>query len=125
MFNRGHNGREPDSSGVPEIKLVNMKTEEYEEFCPIYQNRQQPKTSAYHDDTFKTMVKEKFKEETLPLSMRKRIMYEKYRNKLYLEEIKSCDENIFDYLKLTLNIADIPIVMRKHLLSEKIKKGIK
>lgn len=124
MFNRGQRGVEPVSSNEPEIRLVNMKTEDYEEFRPIYQNNNSVRSSAYQNDTFKEMVREKFNNEALPLSMRKRIMYEKIKEKQYLEEMKLNDENIFDYLKLSSNITDIPIVMRKHLLSEKIKNGV-
>ena len=39
-------------------------------------------------------------------------------------ELETKSENIFDYLNLSLNVTGIPIVMRKHLLSEKIKNGV-
>lgn len=124
MFNRGQRGIEPESSNVQEIRLVNMKTEDYEEFCPIYQQNNLAKKSAYRDDTFKEIVRDKFNNVSLPLSLRKRMIYEKYKEKQYLEEMKSNDDTIFDYLKLSLNVTDLPIVMRKHLLLEKIKNGV-
>ena len=122
MFNRGQRGRGPEGSSVPEIKLVNMKTEAYEEFFPIY--KKQWNSSSYQEDTFKAMIREKFNDASLPLSLRKRKMYARYRDKQKAIELETKGENIFDYLNLSLKITDMPIVMRKHLLSEKIKNGV-
>ena len=109
----------------PEIRLVNMKTEDYEEFSPIYQNSKNNYSQNPMDSTFKELVLQKYEERSLPLSLRKRLMYEKCLEKQMLEELsESSKDNIMDYIDLQSKIYEIPIVMRKHLMFAKIQNGL-